>query len=229
MPAAKTTIVAAVRTSDGRDAPVLDHQRRASAIPLVAFDGTAEGDLRDGTHARARRRSVRASSQTRFAVLSTSTPAAAEDRDASRPLGLRRALARRPHALRDPVPRAPRRTRATTSAAVSLVTGKPVGGAIVDRREPDEEMNGVALVARTRSCGRRLGVHALREAERHRVRPRARHCQAARVLRRSAVALERAALVSAVRLSLADGGRSLELAKPRREPARGRRHHAPSR
>ena len=47
LPAAKTTAVAAVRTSDGR---VLRYTtiRGAFGIPLVAFDGTAEGISRDG-------------------------------------------------------------------------------------------------------------------------------------------------------------------------------------
>ena len=95
---------------------------------------------------------------------------------------------------------------------MSLVTGKPVGSALVDRREPDEEMNGCAVGA----CPQRersLGVHALREAQRHWIRPRARHGPPARYCvdlpwRTSAPRL------TAVRLSLAKGGRSLELAKP---------------
>src|SRR4051812_4941255 len=47
MPGATTTVVAAVRTSDGR---VLRYTtiRGAFGIPLVAFDGTTEGISRDG-------------------------------------------------------------------------------------------------------------------------------------------------------------------------------------
>ena len=54
--------------------------------------------------------------ETRFAVLSTRALRLQEDRDAPRPLVLRRTVARRPHALRHPVPRYRSRTRVTTSA-----------------------------------------------------------------------------------------------------------------
>ena len=190
LPAAKTTAVAAVRTSDGR---VLRYAtiRGAYGIPLVAFDGTAEGISNDG------KTLVLADlganqSQTRFAVLSTAT------------LRLKKAITLPGLWAYDALSPNGRTLYATqylgTGAnarynvrSVSLVTGKPVGGAIIDRREPDEQMNGSPW-ARTRSCGRRLGVHALRQAERDRVRPRTRHCQAPRVLRRPAVALDPAAL-----------------------------------
>ena len=90
-----------------------------------------------------------ASVETRFAVLSTA-PLRLRRHHAARPLGVRRPLARRPHLYAiqylgtGPNPR-------YNVRAVSLVTGKPVGGAIVDKREPDEEMNG-APWARARSA-----------------------------------------------------------------------------
>ena len=94
----------------------------------------------------------------------------------SRRLGLRRALAGRPHALRAPVPRDGANPRYNVRA-VSLVTGKPVGAAIVDKTEPDEEMHG-APWARARSAngawaytlyvkpGGTAFVHALNTARR---------------------------------------------------------------
>ena len=57
---------------------------------------------------------------------------------------------RRPDALRDPVPRHGPNPRYSVRA-VSLVTGKPVGAPLVDKREPDEEMNGSPW-ARVRSA-----------------------------------------------------------------------------
>ena len=107
--------------------------------------------------------------------------------------------------------------------SVSLVTGKPVGGAIVDRREPDEEMNGSPW-ARARSANGAWAYTLYAKPNGTGVRPRARHRQAARVLRRPAVALElRAPLCGA---ALARGRRPLARAgEARREPARGRRHH----
>ena len=95
--------------------------------------------------------------------------------------------------------------------SVSLVTGKPVGGAIIDRREPDEEMNG-SPYARTRSANGAWAytlyakpngtgfVHALDTAK--------RRAFCVDLPWRSS--FER---LAAVRLSLAKGGRSLELAR----------------
>ena len=94
---------------------------------------------------------------------------------------------------------------------MSLVTGKPVGGALVDKREPDEEMNGSPW-ARARSANGAWAytfyakpngtafVHALDTARRR------AYCVDL-PWRSSLQAL------SAVRLSLADSGRRLELAK----------------
>ena len=95
--------------------------------------------------------------------------------------------------------------------AVSLVTGKPVGGALVDKREPDEQMNGSPW-ARARSGDGAWAytfyakpngtafVHALDTAS--------SRAYCVDLPWRSS--LQR---LSAVRLSLADGGRRLELAK----------------
>ena len=97
--------------------------------------------------------------------------------------------------------------------SVSLVSGKPFGASLVDEREPDEEMNG-APWARVRSVNGAWAytlyakpngtgfVHALDTA------------------RRRAFCVDlpwrtSAQRLAAVRLSLANGGRTLELAKPR--------------
>ena len=208
LPAAKTTAVAAVRTSDGR---VLRYAtiRGAFGIPLVAFDGTTEGISRDG------RTLVLADvganeDQSRFAVLRT-TPLRLKKAitlpgrwsyDALSPNG--RMLYAIQYLGTGPNPRYQVR-------AVSLITGKAVGGAIVDKREPDEEMNGSPW-ARTRSADGAWAytlyakpngtafVHALDTA------------------RRRAFCVDlpwhsSTQALSAVRLSLADDGRSLVLSK----------------
>jgi hypothetical protein len=207
LPAAKTTAVAAVRTSDGR---VLRYAtiRGAYGIPLVAFDGTAEGISSDGkTLVLA---DVGATpDETRFAVLSTKT------------LRLRKAVTLPGLWAYDALTPNGRTLYATqylgTGAnarynvrSVNLVTGEPVGGAIIDRREPDEEMNGSPW-ARTRSANGAWAytlyakpngtgfVHALDTAKR----------RAFCVDLPWRTSVER---LAAVRLSLADSGRSLELA-----------------
>lgn len=208
LPAAKTTAVVAVRTSDGR---VLRYStiRGAFGIPLVAFDGTAEGISRDG------RTLVLADvganqKETRFAVLSTAT------------LRLRKAITLPGLWAYDALSPDGRMLYATqylgtgpnprySVRAVSLVTGKPVGGALVDKREPDEEMNGSPW-ARARSANGAWAytlyakpngtafVHALDTAHRR------AYCVDL-PWRSTTQAL------SAVRLSLSDGGRSLVLSK----------------
>jgi hypothetical protein len=208
MPAVKTTAVAAVRTRDGR---VLRYGtiRGAFGIPLVAFDGTAEGISRDGRTLVLAEVGVR-QSETRFAVLSTRTLRLKKAitlpglwaYDALSPDG--RTLYATQYLSTEPNARYQVR-------AVSLVTGKPVGGALVDKREPDEEMNGSPW-ARARSANGVWAytfyakpngtafVHALDTARRRaycvdlpwRSNPQA---------------------LSSVRLSLADGGRSLVLSK----------------
>ncbi len=188
-PSGRHTIVAAVRTSDGR---MLRYStiHGVFGVPIVAYDGTTEGVSRDGTHARPRR-VRREQQQTRFAVLGTSTAAAAAARDPAWPLVLRRAVARRPDPLRDPVPRHGPNPRYSVRA-VSLVTRE--AGRRAARRQARAGRGDERITVGTRAQReRRLGVHALREAERHRLRPRARHRRAAGVLRRSAVADERAA------------------------------------
>ena len=208
LPGDSTTAVAAVRVSDGR---VLRYTtiRGAYGIPLVAFDGTAEGISTDGkTLVLA---SVGANqSQTRFAVLSTGTLRLQQVTtlpgvwayDALSPNG------RLLYATQYLGSGANARYNVRS---VSLVTGKPVGGAIIDRREPDEEMNG-APWARTRSANGAWAytlyakpngtgfVHALDTAKR----------RAFCVDLPWRTSVER---LAAVRLSLADDGRSLELAK----------------
>jgi hypothetical protein len=207
LPSAKTTTVAAVRTSDGR---VLRYAtiRGAFGIPLVAFDGTTEGISSDGkTLVLA---DVGANpSQTRFAVLNAKT------------LRLRKAVTLPGLWAYDALSPNGRMLYATqylgiganaryNVRSVSLVTGKPVGGAIIDRREPDEDMNGSPW-ARTRSANgwaytlyakpNGTGfVHALDTAKR----------RAFCVDLPWRTSVER---LAAVRLALADDGRSLELAK----------------
>ncbi len=208
LPSAKTTTVAAVRTSDGR---VLRYAtiRGAYGIPLVAFDGTAEGISSDG------KTLVLADvgalpDETRFAVLNAKT------------LRLRKAVTLPGLWAYDALSPNGRLLYATqylgsganaryNVRSVSLVTGKPVGGALVDRREPDEEMNGSPW-ARTRSANGAWAytlyakpngtgfVHALDTARR----------RAFCVDLPWRTSVER---LAAVRLSLADDGRSLELAK----------------
>lgn len=214
LPAAKTTTVAAVRTSDGR---VLRWAtiRGAYGVPLVAFDGTTEGVSRDG------RTLVLADvgvdrDRTRFAVLGTS------------PLRLRKTVTLRGYWAFDALSNDARTLYAVRYRdvganprydvrAVSLVTGRPVGGPIVDKREPDEEMNG-APWARVRSGDGAWAytlyakpngtafVHALDTAHR-------RAFCVDLPWRSTQQALVR------IRLSLADGGRTLVLAKPSRRLA----------
>lgn len=208
MPVATTTIVAAVRTSDGR---MLRYTtiKGGFGVPIVAFDGTTEGISRDGlTLVLA---DIGANRQeTHFAVLSTTT------------LRLRKAVTLRGFWAFDALSRDGRTLYAIqylsagqnpryNVRAVSLVTGKPLGGAIVDKREPDEEMNGSPW-ARVRSANGAWAytlyakpngtafVHALDTASRRAFcvdLPWQSSTQA----------------LSAVRLSLADDGRSLVLSK----------------
>lgn len=208
MPVARTTIVAAVRTSDGR---MLRYStiRGGFGIPIVAFDGTTEGLSRDG------RTLVLADiganrDETSFAVVSTKS------------LRLRKTVTLRGLWAFDALSRDARTLYAVQYLgtgpspryhvrAVSLVTGKPVGGAIVDKREPDEEMNG-APWSRTRSDDGAWAytlyakpngtafVHALDTAHR-------RAFCVDLPWRSSTEAL------AAVRLSLANDGRSLVLSK----------------
>ena len=207
LPSAKTTTVAAVRTSDGR---VLRYAtiRGAFGIPLVAFDGTAEGISSDGKTLVLADVGAR-QDETRFAVLSTKT------------LRVKNALTLPGLWAYDALSPNGRMLYATqylgtgpnaryNVRSVSLVTGKPVGGAIIDRREPDEDMNGSPW-ARTRSANgwaytlyakpNGTGfVHALDTAKR----------RAFCVDLPWRTSVER---LAAVRLALADDGRSLELAK----------------
>jgi len=208
MPVARATIVAAVRTSDGR---MLRYTtiKGGFGVPIVAFDGTTEGISRDG-HTLVLADIGANRQETRFAVLRTA------------PLRLRKTVALRGLWAFDALSPDARTLYAIqylgtgpnpryNVRAVSLVTGKPVGGAIVDKREPDEEMNG-APWARARSADGAWAytlyakpngtafVHALDTARR-------RAFCVDLPWRSSTQAL------SAVRLSLANDGRSLVLSK----------------
>ena len=209
MPVGTTTTVAAVRTSDGR---MLRYSmiRGGFGVPMVAFDGTTEGLSRDG------RTLVLADiganrDETSFAVVSTKS------------LRLQKTVTLRGLWAFDALSRDARTLYAVqylgtgpnpryNVRAVSLVTGKPLGGPIVDKREPDEEMNG-APWARARSADGAWAytlyakpngtafVHALDTAHR-------RAFCVDLPWRSSTEAL------AAVRLSLANNGRSLVLSKP---------------
>ena len=208
LPAVTTTTIAAVRTSDGR---VLRFRtiRGDFGIPLVAFDGTAEGVSRDGKTLLLADVAARPE-QTQFAVLR-----AANFRVAKR-LTLPRQWA---YDALSPDGRILYATQYLGSGAnpryqvrsVNLVSGKPFGAPLVDKREPDEEMNGSPW-ARVRSANGAWAytlyakpngtgfVHALDTA------------------RRRAFCVDlpwrtSARRLAAVRLSLANGGRTLELAK----------------
>jgi hypothetical protein len=209
LPAAKTTAVAAVRTSDGR---VLRFATIGGTfgMPRVAFDGTTEGISGNGktlvlADAGAQR------GVTRFAVLRTRSLRLVKlvrlpgvwSYDALSPDG--RMLYAIQYLGTGSTPRYDVR-------AVSLVTGEPVGGAIVDRREPDEEMNGLpysrvrspdgawayTLYAKPNGTG---FVHALDTARR----------RAFCVDLPWRTTFQR---LAAVRLSVGNGGRSLVLANP---------------
>ncbi|MDX6437723.1 MAG: hypothetical protein QOF45_306 [Gaiellaceae bacterium] len=208
LPAARATTVAAVRKSDGRILRWVT-VRGVFGVPQVAFDGTTEGVSRDGkTLVLATYGGV--GGVTSFAVLRTV------------PLRLRKTVTLRGNWSFDALSRDGRTLYAIeylgtdpnpryNVRAVSLVTGKPVGGAIVDKREADEEMNGSPW-ARARSANGAWAytlyaklngtafVHALDTASR-------RAFCVDLPWRTSAQRL------AAVRLSLADGGRSLELAR----------------
>jgi hypothetical protein len=146
LPAGATTVVAAVRTRDGRVVRS-STVKGLFGVPMVAFDATTEGLSRDGTKLVLAGYGTTAS--TRFAIVATRT-LRAERLVSLRGFWAFDALspdARTLYAIEYlGTGRSPRyRVR-----AVSLVTGKPVGGAIVDKREPDEEMRG-APYARTRT------------------------------------------------------------------------------
>jgi hypothetical protein len=147
LPSARTTVVAAIRTSDGR---VLrwGSVRGVFGIPTVAFDGTTEGVSRDGETlvlagfgAQAGPTSFAVVQTTRMRLKKTFTLPGLWAYDALSPDG-RVLYATQYHG-----------TGANPGydvRAVSLETGRPIGGPLVDKREPDEEMNG-APWARVRS------------------------------------------------------------------------------
>lgn len=207
MPVAKTTIVAAVRTSDGR---MLRYStiKGGFGVPIVAYDGTTEGVSLDG------RTLVLADfgavDRTRFVVLSTSRLRL--QKTVTLPgLWSLDALSRDARTLyavqyRGSGPNAPYSIR-----AVSLVTGKPVGAPIVAQGEETADMLGSPW-SRARSVDGTWAytfyakpngtafVHALNTSNRRAV--------CIDLPWRSSTEK-----LSYVRLSLADGGRSLVLAK----------------
>ncbi len=152
IPAGGSTAVTAVSTRDGRIARFLN-LRGSLGVPVVAFDGTTAGLSADGetlvlsTYAQASPGAV-----TRFAVLSTS------------PLRLRR-LVQLPGAWSfdalSPDARllyaiqylGPNEVAGYRVRAVQLSTGRPLPGAIVDKREPDEDMRGAAITRATTRTG----------------------------------------------------------------------------
>ena len=173
----QSTMVATIRVEDGRVLAGAPSEGPWES-PWSAWDGTKDGLSADG------KRLVLASYSPRSYSLRTTVRRGRHDDDgvaatdrAPRPLGLRRPLAEREHDLRAPVRRPG--SGHYEVRAIDAVTGKVVPGAIVDQREPDEEMLGSPMT-RTWSAEPRVGVHALREAERHRLRPRARHPRTAR-------------------------------------------------
>ena len=178
--------------------------RGGFGVPIVAFDGTTEGVSRDGrTLVLAEFGASR--QQTRFAVLSTSR------------LRLQKTVTLRGLWAFDALSRDGRTLYATqylsaeAERALQRPCGQPRHRQAARRRDRRQARAGrgderLALVARPQR-ERRLGVHVLREAERDRVRPRARHVQPARVLRRPAVAVEHAGPVR--RAPVARGRRPL--------------------
>lgn len=210
LPAGTTTAVAAVRTSDGRVVR-WGTIRGAFGVPAVTFRGTTEGLSRDGLTLVLADLGVRRD-RTTFAVLRTG------------PLRLQRLVTLDGLWAYDALSPDGRTLYATqyhgTGAnagydvrAVSLTTGRPLGGPLVDKREPDEKMTGQPW-SRVRSAdgawaytlyvkpGGTAFVHALDTARRR------AYC----VDLPWHSTFER--LVD-VRLWLADGGRTLVLSKPR--------------
>ena len=161
--------------------------RGTFGVPAVAWDGSTGGLTRNG------RRLVLSSFPSQRVggkPLRNPPPAHAQSalpRDAARRLRLRRALTRRLVAVSAPVSRrSPQSTRYAVRV-LNLNTKQLYPGSIVDRREPDEKMTGIA-VTRAESRRRSVGVHALLACGPESVRPRAGHRAPARVLRRPALA-----------------------------------------
>jgi len=209
MPVGRSTIVAAVRTSDGR---MLRYStiRSGFGVPIVAFDGTTEGVSSDG------RTLVLAEfgaspQQTRFAVMSTSR------------LRLQKVVTLRGLWALDALSRDGRTLYATeylsnevnaryNVRAVSLVTGKLLGGAIVDKREPDEEMNGAPWSRVRNPSG--AWAYTLYAKPNGTAFVHALDTSSGRAFCIDLPWRSSTQALSAVRLSLADNGRSLVLSKP---------------
>lgn len=208
MPTARTTTIAVVRTADGR---VLRYanMRGVFGVPLVAFDGTAEGLSHDGQTLVLADWGV--GGRTRFVVVRTKSLRLAKTFtlrglwafDALSPDG------RTLYALQylTTTGRNPR----YNVRSISLASGKPVGRPIVDGRAPDDEMSG-APWARTRSAD---GAWAYTLY----VKPNGTgFVHALDTTRRRAVCVDlpwrsTTQALASVRLSLARQGRSLVLSK----------------
>ena len=139
LPGATSTVIAAVRRSDGR---VLRYSTidGVFGVPLVAYDGTTEGVSSDG-QTLVLADAIQSPKETRFAVLQTRSLRLSRQitlpgrwaYDALSPDG-RTLYAIQYHGT-GTNPR-------YSVRSVSLASGRPFGGAIVDRRVPDEEMHG---------------------------------------------------------------------------------------
>ena len=128
------------RPGRGRPRAPVGHGEGSLGIPLVTWDGTNDGLSADGQRLVLASITCRAARRpTTFVVLGRTRWSSAPDR-ALRPLGVRRPLAERVDDLRAPVRRPGsghyRFARSTPSR------GSVVRGAIVDQREPDEDMLG---------------------------------------------------------------------------------------
>lgn len=207
---ADSTTVAAVRTSDGR---VVRYSTidGVYGVPLVSFDGTTEGISADG-ETLVLADVLNSPRKTQFAVLRTRTMRLARrftlpgrwSYDALSPDG--RTLYAIQYHGSGPNPR-------YSVRSVSLATGNPVGGAIVDRREPGEEMYG--------SPWSRVWSASTSRAYTFYANPNGTaFIHALDTARRLAYCIDlpwQSSLpaLTAVRLSLADGGKRLVLSSPR--------------
>ena len=222
-PAAAQPSSRAIRTRDGR---VLRSTRLRAGfgVPLVAFDGTADGVSHDGRTLVLAQPYNAATKLTRFAALQHGVAPASEDRLSARALGVRRALAERPHALCDAVLR--RRCERALRGSLGQPRHRPPDRRPARRPAGARRGDGRRAVVACPQRERRLGVHVLRQAERRGLRARARRRAAARVLRRPAVALDDAgALTGAPFARAVAGGSSSSRA---RSPASRSSTRAPS-
>lgn len=208
MPSDGTTVVAAVRTRDGR---VLRYTtvRGDFGIARVAFDGTAEGVSGDGGTLVLAGTGARGG-ESRFAVIDTArlrlrktiTLSGVWAYDAVSPDG------RMLYAIRYITTGADPRY---SVRAVSLATGKPLGPVVVDKRNPDARMTGSPW-ARVRSADGSWAYTLYAKSE------GMAFVHALDTARRRAVCIDlpwRSDRLTTIRLSLSDEGRTLVLTQPR--------------